>query len=224
MEPVTDTSDRLVVVRRTVLRVVLPLAVLIVGVLGVARLSGISVTDLLRDPSATLDGPWYIGLFSTAGISLWAAAAAICLLLTSVLPAGVERRLFLAGGVVSLILGADDGFLIHETIKNTIGIPSPVTIGLYGIVTVVLFARVWSYLTRRSEFWVFVLAVVLFAVSVVLDGAGEAGLPTPPFSAIIEDIAKFLGIATWTTFFALAGAAALRRLIARDNVASSNVE
>lgn len=224
MEPVTDTSDRFAVARRTLVRVVLPLTVLIVGALGIARVSGISVTDLLRDPSAVLDGPWYVGFFSTSGIALWAAAAAICLLLVSVLPPSVERRLFLAGAVVSLVLGADDGFLLHETIKNNIGIPSPVTIGLYGIVTVVLFVPVWSHLSRRAEFWVFVLAAVLFAVSVALDGAGEAGLPTPPFSAIIEDIAKFLGIATWATFFALAGAATLREVMTSDNVASSNVQ
>jgi hypothetical protein len=101
-----------------------------------------------------------------------------------------------------VILGADDAFLLHEAIKNGIGIPSPVTIGVYGVIAIVLFWRAWPYLKTRPDLAVFIVAVVLFGISVVLDGAGEAGLPTPPYSAVIEDVAKFLGLVTWVTFFA----------------------
>ena len=79
-----------------------------------------------------------------------------------------------------MILGADDAFLGHEAIKNIIGIPSPITIAIYGIITLVLFWRAWPYLRTRPDLVVFGMAVLLFGISVVLDAAGEADLPTPP--------------------------------------------
>jgi hypothetical protein len=202
MEQIADKDDRAGAVKRLFLYVLLPVGAVLLVALGVAYLSDIPVTDLLRDPSATLDGPWYTGIFSMTGVALWASTAAMCLLTMSTGPTGAARSLLIAGAVISLILGVDDGFLIHETIKNEVGIPSPVTIGIYGIVAILLLRPAWSYLLSRSGVGVFMVAVALFAVSAVLDGAGEAGLPVPPFSGVTEDIAKFLGIVTWTTFFA----------------------
>jgi hypothetical protein len=37
---------------------------------------------------------------------------------------------------------------------------------------------------------------------VIVDADGEADLPTPPYSTVIEDVAKFLGFVTWVAFFA----------------------
>lgn len=202
MERIADKGDRIEAVKRLFLYVLLPLGLVLVVVLGYAYLSDVPVTDLLRDPSATLDGPWYTGIFSTAGVALWASTAAMCLLTLSTKPTGGARSLLLAGAVISLILGFDDGLLIHETVKNGVGIPSPVTIGIYAIVAVVMIRPAWRHLLSRPELGVFLVAVALFAVSAVLDAAGEANLPIPPLAAPIEDMAKFLGIVTWTAFFA----------------------
>lgn len=203
--------ERMSALSRLLFRVLLPVSAVLVMILGIAYTSDVPVTDLLRDPSAVLDGEWYVGLVSIAGVALWAAAAAICLL---VLGPGLDpgqRSLLLAGGVTSIILGADDAFLLHEAIKNGIGIPSPVTIGVYGVIAIVLFWRAWPYLKTRPDLAVFIVAVVLFAVSVILDAAGEADLPTPPYSAVIEDVAKFLGLVTWVAFFAGLGRDLIRR-------------
>jgi hypothetical protein len=194
--------ERTSALSRLAFRVLLPVSAVLVMILGIAYTSDVPVTDLLRDPSATLDGAWYVGLVSIAGVALWAAAAAICLLCLGAVGTPGQRSLLLAGGVTSVILGADDAFLIHEAVKNGIGIPSPVTIGVYGVIAIVLFWRAWPTLKTRSDLAVFIVAVVLFGISVFLDGAGEAGLPTPPYSAVIEDVAKFLGLVTWVTFFA----------------------
>ncbi|MDP9495076.1 MAG: hypothetical protein M3P87_07540 [Actinomycetota bacterium] len=196
---------------RLVFRVLLPVSAVLVMVLAIAYTSDVPVTDLLRDPSATLDGAWYVGLVSIAGVALWAAAAAICLLCLGAETSPGPRSLLLAGAVTSVILGADDAFLLHEAIKNEIGIPSPLTIGVYGVIALVLFWRAWPYLKNRADLIVFVLGVGLFAVSVILDAAGEADLPTPPYSAVIEDVAKFLGLVTWVTFFAGVGRDLIRR-------------
>lgn len=205
MEQRITRRDHIAVVKRLLLQVILPVSAVVAIALGLAVSRDIPASDLLRDPSATLDGAWYVGLFSTTGIALWAAAAAICLLSLATKPSPEARALLIAGAAVSLMLGADDAYLIHETLKNEVGIPSPVTIALYGVVAVVLFARGRRFLATRENLSVFVVALVLFATSALLDFAGEAGLPTPPLSAIIEDVAKFLGIATWVAFFARVG-------------------
>jgi hypothetical protein len=194
--------ERMSALSRLVFRVLLPVTAVLILTLGIAYTSDVPVTDLLRDPSATLDGAWYVGLVSIAGVALWAAAAAICLLCLGGNPTPGQRSLLLAGGITSVILGVDDAFLLHEALKNGMGIPSPVTIGVYGVIAIVLFWRAWPYLKTRPDLAVFVVAVVLFAISVVLDAAGEANLPTPPYSAVIEDSAKFLGLVSWVTFFA----------------------
>ena len=190
---------------RLVFRVLLPVTAVLVIVLGIAYTSDVPVTDLLRDPSATLEGAWYVGLVSIMGVALWAAAAAICLLSLYAASSEGERHLLVAGGAISIILGADDAFLLHEAIKNGLGIPSPVTIAVYGVISILLIWRAWPYLRTRPDLAVFLVAIGLFAISVVLDAAGEANLPTPPYSAVIEDVAKFLGLVAWVTFFAGVG-------------------
>ena len=205
-----STPDRMSALSRLLFRVLLPVSAVLVMVLGIAYTSDVPVTDLLRDPSATLDGAWYVGMVSIAGVALWSAAA-ICVLCLGAEATQGQRSLLLAGAVTSLVLGADDAFLLHEAIKNGIGIPSPVTIGAYGVIAIVLFWRAWPYLKTRPDLAVFVVAVALFAISVILDAAGEADLPTPPYSAVIEDVAKFLGLVTWVTFFAGVGRDLIRR-------------
>ena len=190
---------------RLVFRVLLPVTVVLVIVLGIAYTSDVPVTDLLHDPSATLDGAWYVGLVSIMGVALWAAAAAICLLSLYAASSEGERHLLVAGGAISIILGADDAFLLHEAIDGGLGIPSLVTIGVYTVISILLVWRSWPYLRFRPDLSVFLVAISLFAISVVLDAAGEANLPTPPYAGVIEDAAKFLGLVAWVTFFAGVG-------------------
>lgn len=194
--------DLLTELMRVVVWVIVPVTAFVSVVLGLALWRDIPVSDLLRDTSATLDGDPYVGLFSTLGIAMWAATASVCLLGLAAKPSSGLRALLLAGGVTSLILGVDDAFLLHETLKRHPGIPSPVTIGLYGAVALVLFGRAWRHLISRKDLAVFLAAILAFATSLALDLGGEADLPTPPYSAVIEDLAKFMGIVTWLAFFA----------------------
>ena len=219
MDRITENRDRVETFKRLVLFVLLPSSALMVIALGIAYAGDVPVSDLLRDPSAVFDGPWYVGVFSTTGIALWAVAGALCLLTLAAEPSREARSLLIAGAVMSFVLGADDGYVLHETFNSEVGIPSPVTVGVYGILAIVLFRPAWRYLRSRPEFIVFVTAVALLGVSVVLDFAGEAGLPTPPLSAIIEDVAKYLGIASWVAFCAWHGADLIRQRPAVTNPA-----
>ena len=196
---------------RLVFHVLLPVAAVVVIVLGFAYTGDVPVSDLLRDPNATLDGIWYVGLLSMMGVALWAAAAAICLLCLDAARSRGEHALLIAGAVTSIVLGADDAFLIHETIRIELGIHSAFTVAIYGLIAIGLFWRAWPHLRTRSDLSVFLVAVGFFVVSAALDAAGEADLPTPPYSSVIEDLAKFLGLVSWVTFFAGVGRDLIRR-------------
>lgn len=191
-------SDQWLAARKLVLYVLIPVSVIVALILGVAKWADVPVTDLLHDANAVLDGEFYVGLFSITGIALWSAAGAMCILLLSTGVAGSPRKLLVAGAAVSLMLGADDAYLIHETIP---WISGRLLFLLYGVVALVLFWRSWRYLVSRPNFSVFLISLFLIGLSLALDMAAELDLWTPPLSAVIEDVAKFLGIVSWITFF-----------------------
>jgi hypothetical protein len=62
------------------------------------------------DPSATLDGAWYVGMVSIAGVAPWAAAAAICVLCLGAEATRGQRSLLLARAVTSLVLSQDQAW------------------------------------------------------------------------------------------------------------------
>lgn len=211
-------SEHWSVIKNLFLYVLIPVFAAVAVILGGAKAVDIPITDLLRDTTAVLDGEFYVGMFSTTGIALWAAAAAICILLLSSGVPKAPRDLLIAGTVVSLMLAADDGYLLHEAIKDFTGIPSVFTFTLYGIVAIALFWRAQKYLISRPNVSVFVVAVLLLGLSLGLDFSGETDLWTPPYSAVIEDLAKFLGIVSWLAFFGGLG----RALIVSSKVAESS--
>jgi hypothetical protein len=198
---VTPRADHVGVLQRLTARILLPSLAVMVVALGIAEASAVPVTNLLRDPSSVLDGAWYVGLFSNTAMALWACTAAVCLLALAADPPQAARSLLVAGAVTSIVLGADDGYVIHETLENTLGVPSPVILAVYGVVAVVLFLPVRRHLLSKANVSVFFVALAFLAASALLDFAGETGLPVPPLSAITEDVLKYLGIVSWLTFF-----------------------
>lgn len=214
----SSISDHWSVIKNLFLYVLIPVFAAMVVILGLAKAVDVPVTDLLRDTTAVLDGEFYVGLFSTTGIALWASAGAICILLLSSRAPESPRDLLIAGAVVSLMLAADDAYLIHETVGAFVGIPDVFIFTLYGIVAIALFWRSRKYLASRPNVSVFVAAVLLLGLSLGLDVSGELGPWTLPYSSVIEDVAKFLGIVSWLTFFGGLG----RALIMSSEVAESS--
>lgn len=189
--------------------VAVPALIAVTIALGIAVATDVPASSLLRDPAAVLEGPWYVGFFSTSGGVLWFISGAVSLLALSLDVPHRCRSLLRALAISSLILGADDLFLLHETIKNDLGIPSPVTVGFYGLVVLGSFYVARRQLLASPNVAVALGAMILLGTSLLLDFAGEAGLPTPPFSAIVEDVAKFVGIAVWAAFSVLESRRAL---------------
>ena len=92
---------------------------------------GIPISKLTRDPTAIAFLPAYTGFLSQIGIFLWSASATICFFSATVLSKGVDcqklRRFLVASALLTLILGLDDAFLLHEKVLPRFGIPQIVT-------------------------------------------------------------------------------------------------
>ena len=92
----------------------------LVGVVGLTIFLDIPFGVLSRDPTATLSAPPYVGVLSQLGIFLWAATTAMCAFTLRLLidhEGSTTSVSFLKWGfVLSLLLGLDDAFLVHESV------------------------------------------------------------------------------------------------------------
>jgi len=197
-------------------RVVLGAAALAAAALAttglVAALSGRPLAYLTREPGAAvwIDGCSghdcaYAGLLSLFGYLAWASGATFCFLgaaLTPAPPGGRRASPLLWGGLVTLMLLADDMLMVHDD-------------GLYGLApgndwavvlayAVVAGAVAWCFraFLRTQPAWLLGISVGLFAVSIAAD-------KFLPGRHALEDGAKFVGIVAWAAFFALAAVPAL---------------
>lgn len=160
-------------------------------------IKGVPVGDLTRDPLAVLDAHIYTGFLSQLGIFGWAGAAAVCIFsahLLPVLPGAMETRRFLSvAAAVTLTLGLDDVFLLHEQFF-------PYHVGIHEHVVYVAYVSFVTYFLARfratilaTEYLLLLLALSLFAVSVLSDIADGP--------LLFEDGAKFAGIVAWFAYF-----------------------
>jgi hypothetical protein len=184
--------------------VVLALAVIVL------RAADVEVLDLFRDPAQLspflANHPWKGGL-SMVGSLLWVAAATVCLFAGAVLRAyggrGRKSTFLLATGVLLLLLGLDDAFVVHEEV-------APIATGSdrsEQFVLLILAAAIaaWLVLFRReiaaSAYLILMLAFAGLVSSFVLDFAYELG---GNFSGrgVIEETAELAGQLTFAVYAA----------------------
>lgn len=173
--------------------------VVVFGVYGVSVALDVSPTILSRDPASVTGSPVYIGMLSTFGIMLWSGAATICLFGAAIArpgkPGRANRVFLLASGVLTLLLGLDDAFLLHEEILPARGIPEPAVYSSYVALTgayLLFFCRILS-----TDYLILAAALFFLGLSFVTDIFPLFRLP--PF---VEDSLKFIGIAFWLVYFA----------------------
>lgn len=175
-------------------------AVLLSLVLFLHFTQGIPIGDMVRDPTAVAGVSIYVGFLSQFGIFFWAGAATLCLFSMLILPrtpANTEARRFLMlSGLLSLTLGFDDVFLLHEAFFPHIGIPELAVFAAYGVFVAYYLVRFHKTILR-TEYVLLVIALGFFAVSVLFDLLDPPGLD-PDFW---EDVAKVVGIVAWATYF-----------------------
>lgn len=191
--------------RRVLLLALLPALVVYVLALVLSGAAGIRTQLVIRDLAQTCDTALGVGFLSNLGYLLWIAAAAIALFtaLSGVVPLrGRVQQLLLCGGGFSLLLCLDDMFLLHDRY-----IGSTFLYCLYAVFALLIlfrFRRQVQALGGGS----FLLAVVLLGLSVVIDQLQDL-IPVPYARLqLVEEGAKFLGIATWLAFWSQAAAGA----------------
>ncbi|HEV2713555.1 MAG TPA: hypothetical protein VGU26_10715 [Gaiellaceae bacterium] len=174
------------------------------------RAADVEVLDLFRDPTELSpllgDHPWKGGL-SMVGVVMWVAAATVCLFAGAALRARAGRSrkstFLLATGVLLLVLGFDDAFVVHEGL-------APIVTGTdraepLVLLTIAAAIAVWLVLFRSeiaaSAYVILVLAFVGLGSSLLLDFAYELG---GNFSGrgLIEETAELAGQLTFLVYAA----------------------
>ena len=190
----------------------IPALLVYVASLSLSGLAGIKGQLVLRDLAQTCGTPAGVGLLSNLGYLLWLAAAAVALFTAYSGQPGVrgkQRELLACGGWFSFILCIDDMFLLHDRyIGQTF---------LY--VVYMVFAALIATRYRRqlmaSRGELFLLAVALLGASIGIDQF-QRDLPFKYETVqLVEEGAKFLGIATWVLYWWQASAQSLNNAQAR---------
>ena len=176
----------------------IPALFVYVASLSLSGLAGIKGQQVLRDLAQTCGTPAGVGLLSNLGYLLWLAAAAVALFTAYSEQPGVRGKqyeLLACGGWFSFILCIDDMFLLHDRyIGQTF---------LY--VVYMVFAALIATRYRRqlmaSRGELFLLAVALLGASIGIDQF-QRDLPFKYETVqLVEEGAKFLGIATWVLYW-----------------------
>jgi hypothetical protein len=179
---------------------------------------GIPIGRLTRDPAAISGSPFYVGFLSQIGIFLWSASAAICMFSAKVLShtGSLKVKLFfLVSGLVTLALGLDDAFLLHEeVIPRFFGVPEEAVFVSYAGV-VLLYLVIFYSVILKTEYVLLVMALAFFGVSVTLDVFEPPGID--PY--LFEDGLKLVGIVSWLAYFFRTGASALFHNVAQPGAA-----
>lgn len=169
---------------------------------------GVRVHHLTSDPLAVTGGEIYIGFLSQVGIFFWAASVAICFFAASVI-AGEERAplrsFFSKAGLLSLMLGLDDVFQLHEEFFPSLGVPEIITYIGYAGLTLLWLIRFRSIISI-TEYLLLGAAFLLFGVSVGIDTVNIH----IKWHYFLEDGSKFIGLLFWVTYFYRAALSAVR--------------
>ncbi|GAB2795280.1 hypothetical protein GCM10027040_22100 [Halomonas shantousis] len=177
-------------------------AILSLGVVGIVYgihfYKDVPVDLMMRDPNAAAGVPVYIGFMSQLGIFFWVASASSCLFSGIVLFRQQDEqrvwRFMFASGIFCLLLAVDDIFMLHENIIPRMGVPETVVFLFYGSAMLTYLLGYFSLLIY-TRFVILGVSLAFSAVSIVTDLLFEIGA--------LEDIAKFIALSYWLSYFSL---------------------
>ncbi|MBK7896373.1 MAG: hypothetical protein WAS33_04700 [Candidatus Promineifilaceae bacterium] len=170
------------------------------------RFVGIPPANLLRDTSSLAEvAPW-IGLVSNVGALLWCAAVTVCFAGTAVATQQndlLNRRFFLASGLLTAFLLVDDFFVLHESFRDYLGFPEKAFYAFYLIFFSLYFVKYGRYILK-TDFLFLALGLAFLGASFGLDNIQEIIINYAPIDYyLLEDGLKLLGIVNWFGFFAI---------------------
>ena len=181
-------------------------ALLVLSVVLAAKLLGVLKFDnVMHDLAAIVNVHPFSGSVSRLGVIAWAAAAAVSLFAAlCVHRLGQRGTAFLvSAGLLSLMLLADDAFMIHDKLAEAVLGPDE----KLSQAVIVLVVISWVIAFRRSIAEVgpffLMMAFGLLGCSLFMDLFIE-GIDAPEYlhdwESFLEDGPKFMGITIWVAF------------------------
>lgn len=201
---ITIIRDRFRATWKTFGVILIIAAVIAVVVFMLCRQYGLLVEDFTRDPIF----PPYLGFVSQLGILVWAGAAATCALGAAVLKvqnekprqgaanSGLHYRFLVCSTLLTLMIGVDDAFMLHDHVLPHIGIHELLVYGVYASAALVYLA-VFAKAILRTEFPLLFVAFGGFGLSVIADYLFS--VEGAPFW--FEDGVKGIGILCWFAYY-----------------------
>ena len=190
----------------------------VAGLAALAHAAGVPFAHVSRDPATALGGPFVTGYLSYLGACLWCAAGAVALF-SAVLARGgrdhVGAAFFLATGLLSGLMLADDLFMVHDGLVTQLlgGDVERWNLVLYALLAGA-YLLAFAPLVRRTCLPLLAAAGCAFAGSVLVDAAL---IPVAESRRhLTEDGCKFLGIANWAAWVTSACLQRLRATAAGD--------
>ncbi|WP_052141092.1 hypothetical protein [Pseudoalteromonas piratica] len=188
------------------------ITVILMGFVVMAKsLTGIPLSQFVRDPNSIANAPFYNGFYSQLGLFVWFASAALCFFLANALSGATAKiklkTFFISSACISLMLGLDDAFLLHEDVFPSLGVSEAMVMMLYGL-SILIYLTCYFKFIFTTRFLILGCAFFFFALSVGYDMI----LPDKYHSYAIEDSAKMAGILAWFYYFYTLGLSYIKPL------------
>lgn len=154
--------------------------------------AGFETLQIIRDPAQQNNVSSFLGFLSNLGIWLWVSAAAICFFSVIMINKSIQNKsLLLLTGTLSILLAADDFFMIHDRYVD-----QNICYAVYAILAIAILFRHYELLIRVGGF-AFIMAGVLLALSILSDLL-QSHIPIDyNYTQLMEECFKFVGAATW---------------------------
>lgn len=161
----------------------------------VLAVTGQPLSILVRDANAIAHQPNYFGALEHAEILLMDGAGFITVF-AAFHCRGVAARFLFLGGLLSLLLAADDLYMFHESAWR-FHLNEKMIFALYAVLLIALAAANFRYFLK-TPFFLLGIALVFFALGIVVDS-----LPQTPFGLPggTEDCLELIGICFWSAYF-----------------------
>ena len=183
----------------SIITLVIVMSILVLGaVFEYHLINDIPLKTLTSDITVAANVPLYFGIQSQMGIFFWAASAAISFFATLLIETKKVKLFFLVSAFISLLLGIDDLFLLHETVFPSIGIHQKVVFLSYAILMGVYVLK-FQKILLKTDYILFLMAIGSFGTSLLVDNFLYES--SPIVTQLVEDGAKFIGLLFWTAFY-----------------------
>jgi hypothetical protein len=182
---------------------------LVIATVVLGSLAGLERWQLFVDPAEELQSV-LVGAFSNLGVLLWWTTVVVTgftwLLLRRDGKSSDVKKMLGATALLSAYLAMDDLFLLHDYVfPESLHVPEGLVMGATLLAAAAFFWRFRDVFLRSSDRLVLLVALLFLCASLAVDASpGEFGKGT------LEDAFKFVGIATWLTYFATVSASLLQ--------------